>query len=230
MRKQDSAWFGSLAALLAAGYALVRRRPRVAAVLGLGAIGLGVASRRWSRNSRGPFPYSLRWILALPHPISPGLLRRGVQPSPGDHVLEIGSGTGRHAVQVAEWVAPAGTLDVFDVQQDMLDAVMRRADDQAVTNISPTHGQAGERLPYPDARFDAAYLVTVIGEIPDPDVALRELHRVLRPGGRLAVAEVIVDPDYMSLSELRSGAEASGFAFVRRYGSPFVYVAQFEAV
>jgi ubiquinone/menaquinone biosynthesis C-methylase UbiE len=152
-----------------------------------------------------------------------------VEPSEGKDVLEIGPGTGRHAVRVAQWIAPSGTLDVFDVQREMLDAVMRRADDQAVTNISPTHGQAGERLPYPDARFDAAYLVTVIGEIPDPDMALRELHRVLRPGGRLAVAEVIVDPDYTALGELRSRAEACGFRFVQRLGWPLAYVAQFEA-
>jgi SAM-dependent methyltransferase len=229
MRKQDSAWFGSLAALLASGYALFRRRLTVAVVLGLGAVGLGVASRRWSRNSRGPFPYSLRWILAMPHPISPGLLRHGVEPAQGDNVLEIGSGTGRHAVQVAQWIALTGTLDVFDVQQDMLDAVMRRADGEAITNITPTHGQAGEQLPYADEQFDAAYLVTVIGEIPDPDVALRELRRVLRPGGRLAVGEVLLDPDYTSLHELRSLAEASGFRFVRRHGSPFAYVAQFDA-
>jgi SAM-dependent methyltransferase len=230
VRKQDSAWFGSLAALLASGYALFRRRLTFAAALGLGAVGLGVASRRWSRNSRGPFPYSLRWILALPHPISPGLLRQGVEPAPGDHVLEIGSGTGRHAVQVAQSIAPTGTLDVFDVQQDMLDAVIRRAEDQSITNITPAHGQAGEQLPYPDERFDSAYLVTVIGEIPDPDVALRELRRVLRPGGRLAVGEVLLDPDYTSLRELRSLAEASGFRFVRRFGSPFACVAQFDAV
>lgn len=230
MRKQDSAWFGSLAALIVAGYALFRRRLTVAAALGLGAIGFGVASRRWSRNSRGPFPYSLRWILALPHPISAGLLRRGVEAAPGNHVLEIGSGTGRHAVQVAQWIAPTGKLDVFDVQQDMLDAVMCRAEDLSITNITPTHGQAGDQLPYPDEQFDAAYLVTVIGEIPDPDVALRELRRVLRRGGRLAVGEVLLDPDYTSLRELRSLAEARGFRFVRRFGSPLAYVAQFEAV
>ena len=230
MRKQDSAWFGSLAALLAAGYAVLRKRLTFAVAWGLVAAGLGVASRRWSRTSRGPFPYSLRWILALPHPISPGLLRQGVEPAPGDHVLEIGSGTGRHAVQVAQWIAPAGTLDVFDVQQDMLDAVMRRAGDEAITNITPTRGQAGDQLPYPDGRFDAAYLVTVIGEIPDPDAALRELRRVVRPGGRLAVGEVLLDPDYTSLRELRSLAEARGFRFVRRFGSPLAYVAQFEAV
>jgi SAM-dependent methyltransferase len=230
VRKQDGAWFGALAALVAAAYAMFRRRLRFAAALGLGAVGFGVASRRWSRNSRGPFPYSLRWFLAVPHPISPGLLRRGVEPEAGNHILEIGPGTGRHAVQVAQWIGPTGTLDVFDIQQDMLDAVMRRGFDQGLSNIIPSRGEAGDQLPYPDGRFDAAYLVTVFGEIPDPDVALRELRRVLRPGGRLAVGEVLLDPDYASLRELRSLAESSGFRFVRRYGSPFAYVAQFDAV
>jgi SAM-dependent methyltransferase len=229
LRKQDTAGFVALGAALLSGLALLRRRVRMSALCALGAGAAAVASRRWSRDAKAPFPYSLRWILDFPHPISPDLLRRGVEPSEGNHVLEIGPGTGRHAVQIAQWVAPTGTLDVFDVQQEMLDAVLRRADDQAVTNIEAAHGQAGERLPYPDARFDAAYLVTVIGEIPDPDVALRELRRVLRPGGRLAVGEVIVDPDYTSLRELRTRAEACGFRFVRRHGSTLAYVAQFEA-
>ena len=229
MRKQDTAWFVALGAALVSGFALVRGRVRVSALFASGAVGAAVASRRWSRAAKAPFPYSLRWILDFPHPISPDLLLRGVEPSEGNHVLEIGPGTGRHAVRIAQCVAPTGTLDVFDVQQEMLDAVMRRADGQAVTNIEPALGQAGERLPYPDTRFDAAYLVTVIGEIPDPDVALRELRRVLRPGGRLAVGEVILDPDYTSLRELRARAEACGFRFIQRHGSAFAYVAQFEA-
>ena len=43
------------------------------------------------------------------------------------------------------------------------------------------------------------------------------------------MGEVLLDPDYASLRELRSLAEASGFRFVRRHGSPFAYVAQFDA-
>jgi hypothetical protein len=184
LRKQDSAWFGALAAAAAAGVALLRRRVMLALVFGLAAAGCGVASRRWSRTERGPFPYSLRWILAFPHPISPALVQRGVEAVPGDHVLEIGPGTGRHAAEVARSIEPAGTLDVFDVQQSMLDAVMRRAREEGIANITPTHGQAGE---------------------------------------------VLLDPDYTSLRELRSLAEPCGFRFVRREGSPFAYVARFEA-
>ena len=229
MRKQDRAWFGSFAGVVAAVLALGRRRIGLAAVLALGAVGLGVASRRWSRVDKAPFPYSLRWILALPHPISTELLRRGIEPEAGQRILEIGPGTGRHAVQVARRVGPTGTLDILDVQQDMLDAAVQRGVGQGVSNIIPSRAQAGERLPYPDGRFDAAYLVTVLGEIPDPDVALRELHRVLRPGGRLAVGEVLLDPEYTSLRELRSRAEACGFRFVGREGSPFAYVARFDA-
>jgi SAM-dependent methyltransferase len=229
VRKQDTAWFVALGAALLSVLTLLRKRVRVSAFFALGAVGAGVASRRWSRDDKAPFPYSLSWILEFPHPISPGLLRRGVEPSEGDHVLEIGPGTGRHAAQVSGWIGPTGTLDVFDVQQEMLDSVMRRAGDQGITNITPTHGQAGDGLPYPDGRFDAAYLVTVLGEIPDPDGALRELRRVLRPGGRLAVGEVLLDPDYTSLRELRSLAESCGFRFVRRDGSPFAYVARFDA-
>jgi SAM-dependent methyltransferase len=229
LRKQDGAWFGSLASVLGAAAALTRRRVALATVLTLGAAGMGVASRRWSRGARRPFPYSLRWILALPHPISPELLRRGVEPEAGNRILEIGPGTGRHAVQVAQWIAPTGTLNIFDAQQDMLDTAMHRGFDQGLSNIIPSLGQAGDELPYPDGRFDAAYLVTVLGEIPDPDVALRELHRVLRPGGRLAVGEVVLDPDYTSLRELRRRAQECGFRFVRREGSPFAYVARFDA-
>ena len=66
---------------------------------------------------------------------------------------------------------------------------MRRADERGLTNVTPTQSDA-TAMPYEDATYDAAYLTTVLGEIPDQDAALRELARVLTarwpPGGRRA--------------------------------------------
>jgi len=69
-------------------------------------------------------------------------------------------------------------------------------------NITPTRSDARE-LPYEDDSFDAAYLVAVLGEIPDQNAALRELARVLKPGGRLVVGELVGDPPALAGSAHR---------------------------
>jgi SAM-dependent methyltransferase len=94
-------------------------------------------------------------------------------------------------------------------------------------NIVPTPGDAA-KLPYPDGRFDGAYLVTVSGEIPDKDAALRELHRVLKPRGCLVVGEVVGDPDLIPLGELRRRLERCGFAYDRKIGPRIAYLARFS--
>jgi ubiquinone/menaquinone biosynthesis C-methylase UbiE len=66
----------------------------------------------------------------------------------------------------------------------LLDHTLSRARERDLQNITPTQGDA-RRLPYANASFDAAYLVAVLGEIPDQEAALRELARVHTPGGRL---------------------------------------------
>jgi ubiquinone/menaquinone biosynthesis C-methylase UbiE len=81
----------------------------------------------------------------------------------------------------------------------------------------------------PDGTFDAAYLVGVLGEIPDPSAALRELRRVLHPRGRLVVGEaLVVDPDGVRLPTLRRLTATAGFVEERRLGPPFVYFARFR--
>ena len=87
---------------------------------------------------------------------------------------------------LAEWVGHDGSIEVFDLQQEMLDHTIRRAREKGLWNVNPTRGDAQD-LPYEDDSFDAAILITVLGEIPDQDAALREIARVLRPGGRLIV-------------------------------------------
>jgi ubiquinone/menaquinone biosynthesis C-methylase UbiE len=113
---------------------------------------------------------------------------------------------------VAGWITPDGRLDIFDLQQEMLDHTLRRAQASGIENIHPAQGDA-RSLPHPDDAFDRAFLVTVLGEIPDQGAALSELRRVLRPGGRLVVGELLGDPHWVSPGALRRRAEEAGLRF-----------------
>jgi ubiquinone/menaquinone biosynthesis C-methylase UbiE len=128
---------------------------------------------------------------------------------------------------VASAVAPAGTLDIFDVQQPMLDDVMRRAASAGVTNIASRLG-SGDALPYPDGTFDGAYLIGVLGEIPDGRAALRELRRVLKPQGRLVIGEVFFDSDFIAMGALAKSAASAGFALDRKLGNSMTDLARFR--
>ena len=183
----------------------------------------------WWRRHPSACPYGLRFSLELPHPfITRSRLREILAPRPGERLLEVGPGTGYHALHVARWLEPGGALDILDVQQEMLDHTMRRARELGISNVVPTRGDARE-LPYPDETFDAAYLNFVLGEVPDQDAALRELRRVLKPGGRLVVGEALPDPHMVKVDRLREKAEAAGLSFERRLGRPFGYYARFIA-
>jgi ubiquinone/menaquinone biosynthesis C-methylase UbiE len=86
-------------------------------------------------------------------------------------------------------------------------------------------------LPYRDRSFDAAYLISVLGEVPDERAALRELHRVLKPGGgRLVAGEIVVAPDFISVRALKERTAAAGFAFERQLGPGIAYLASFRRV
>ena len=93
-----------------------------------------------------------------------------------------------------------------------------------------TSSRPGERrlLPFPDRSFDAAYLVSVLGEIPDPAAALAELRRVLKPGGRLVIGEIFLDPDFPRFGWLVEQALARGLRLERRSGSTLAYFAEFR--
>ncbi|WP_218138183.1 class I SAM-dependent methyltransferase [Thermoleophilum album] len=146
-------------------------------------------------------------------------------PLAGARVLEVGPGTGYYTLPVADWIGAGGRLDIFDVQQDMLDLTTRRARARGLDNIVATQGDA-RSLPYDDRSFDAAFLVSVPGEIPDQDDALRELARVLRPGGRLVVGELFGDPHWVAPGALQRRAETAGLRFEERIGRPLAYFAR----
>jgi ubiquinone/menaquinone biosynthesis C-methylase UbiE len=98
---------------------------------------------------------------------------------------------------------------------------MRRARDAGLgERIHPCQGDARE-LPYADDTFDAAYLVTVLGEIPDQEAALRELARVVKDGGRVVVGELLGDPHVVLPKALASRADAAGLTIDGHEGPVF---------
>jgi ubiquinone/menaquinone biosynthesis C-methylase UbiE len=184
--------------------------------LGAGAAAAGAAL--WWRKNPSACPYSQRFWVEAPHPfITRARLREILEPAPGERVLEVGPGTGYYTLPVAEWLGSGGRLDALDVQQEMLDHTLRRAREAGIENITPSLADARE-MPYPDGAFDAAYLVTVLGEIPDQDAALRELRRVVKPGGRIVVGELFGDPHMVTSRALRERAAAAGLEVERALG------------
>lgn len=200
-------------------------RARTLAVAAGGAV---AAAALWWRSHPSACPYSQRFWVQAPHPfITRRRLREILEPRAGERVLEVGPGTGYYALEVAEWISPGGTLAVFDLQPEMLYHTMGAAAERGLGNLEPAQGDARE-LPYPDASFDAAYLVTVLGEIPDQEAALRELRRVLQAEGRLVVGELLGDPHVVTFGRLRERAQAAGLRFERRLGGPLGYFARFS--
>ena len=229
MRPQDWAFLAALACGIGTAVAAARGAAIAALAGGAGTAALMWSSRRLSRRFHGPMPAGFRWGLLWPrHLLGPGPLRRLLAPKPGERVFELGPGIGVHALPMAAALSPGGTLCVLDVQQPMLDHLARRALRAGVHNIEATTAD-GRTLPYATATFDAAYLIDVLGEMPDARGALRELRRVLKPGGRLIVGEHFVDPDFVPWRSLVAMAREAGFSLEDRRGISLMYLARLRA-
>ncbi|MBO3752740.1 methyltransferase domain-containing protein [Streptosporangiaceae bacterium NEAU-GS5] len=194
---------------------------------GFGAAAMAaVAAAIWRRRST-PAPYASRFWIQIPRPlVTRRLLLSTLDPQPGERILEVGPGTGQYSLPVSRQLGPAGTLDILDTRRQTLDRATSRARRAGVGTISPAVGDV-RTLPYSDETFDAAYLVTILGDIPDRAPALRELHRVIRPGGRVVFGETMADPDWVSPQALRREAAAAGFHFESHTPAPLGYFLAF---
>jgi ubiquinone/menaquinone biosynthesis C-methylase UbiE len=114
------------------------------------------------------------------------LLQQAV-PRPGERVLDVACGTGLIALAAASQVGAGGHVTGVDISARMVDAAARRAGDLGLDNTSFLRME-GERLSCGDAGFDLLYCALGLMYMPEWDHALREMHRVLRPGGRIALA------------------------------------------
>jgi ubiquinone/menaquinone biosynthesis C-methylase UbiE len=185
-----------------------------------------VGASLWWRKNPSACPYGQRFWVEAPHPvITRERLRSVLRPEPGERILEIGPGVGYYTLDLAEWVGPDGTVEIFDLQQEFLDHTTARATDHGFANVIPSRGDA-TALAYDDASMDAVVLTAVLGEIPDPVAALQQIHRVLKPNGRLIVGELFGDPHFTTQAALKRMAAEADLAWETSSGNWFAYFAQ----
>ncbi|NUR60746.1 MAG: methyltransferase domain-containing protein [Catenulispora sp.] len=183
------------------------------------------AASAWWYSDRAPYPYSRRRLLDLQLPfLSNSDLDQVLRARPGERVLEIGPGTGLQTLHVAPQLGPEGRLDILDVQQEMLDHVMSQAARPEAAQIVP-HRADARALPFDTDTFDAVYLVTALGEIPQPRQVLAEAARVIKPSGRLIVGEFF-DRHWIPFGRLHRMADGEGLHVIERRGPSLAYFAR----
>ena len=199
-----------------------------AAAMGVGlALGAQIALRAGIAASPRPMPHQMagrlehRWRLAYR---SPARLLARLGLFAGMTVADLGCGTGLLTLEMARQVGAGGVVHAVDIQAPMLAHAARRIAAESLDARLRLHHAGLHELPLPDASLDAAALVAVLGETPARELALCEVQRVLKPGGRLAISEELPDPAYLPAPLVRRWAQAAGLRFGGQTGTPFCYV------
>jgi arsenite methyltransferase len=109
----------------------------------------------------------------------------------GERVLDLGCGAGTDTLVAAQMVGPEGRVTGIDMTPEMLVKARAAAGALGAANVELVEAEA-ERLPFYDASFDVVISNGVIDLIPDKDAVFAELERVLRPGGRIQIADVTI--------------------------------------
>ena len=107
--------------------------------------------------------------------------------APGEGVVEVACGSGLVTLRAADAVGPDGRVVATDLSEGMLERARTAVDQAGLEQVTLLRRDAGS-LELPDDEFDVAISALGLMYVPDPGVALREMARVLRPGGRAAVA------------------------------------------
>ena len=110
----------------------------------------------------------------------------------GENVVDVGSGAGIDSLIAAKMVGPGGRVIGVDMTPEMRERARTAAEEANLTNVEFRDGYA-ETLPVPDQWADLVISNGVLNLVPDKRAALSEMHRVLKPGGRLQIGDILVD-------------------------------------
>jgi SAM-dependent methyltransferase len=129
----------------------------------------------------------------------------------GEVVLDLGSGGGIDVLLSAKRVGPTGFAYGVDMTTEMLDLARRNAAEAGVTNVEFLAGQI-EALPLADASVDVVISNCVVNLAADKPAVFREIARVLRPGGRIGISDVVAEDHLTEAERLERGSYAGCIA------------------
>ncbi len=184
----------------------------------------------WDRfKGRGTYPHQLAFILLNPLRsliFSPRELAVRLHLTAYSQLLELGPGPGFFSVSIARCV-PSGHLCLVDLQREMLEKARARIRRAGAANVSFAQASA-TALPFARGVFDAAFLVAVLGEVPDAAACMAQLRDALRPGGLLSITELAGDPDAMSEREIVALAKAANLEHAETFPMRFGFTVNFR--
>lgn len=136
---------------------------------------------------------------------------------PGEVVLDLGSGGGIDVMLSAGRVGPTGRAYGLDMTPEMLATARRNAAEAGVTNVEFLEGHI-EDVPLPDSEVDVVISNCVVNLSPDKPAVFREMMRVLRPGGRIGISDVVTEDRLSDVERAERGSFAGCIAGALRVG------------